>query len=139
MERIEMGRSEQLRIVVYSFGFKYGFPVDVNMSWDVRFLPNPYWVPELRPKTGKVKEVAEYVLQSGAGLSFFLHLEPLLRFIVEQNLAVGKQTVRLAIGCTGGRHRSVAVTEKIAAFLAQFPVELTVFHRDIERDGKLDD
>ncbi len=139
MERIEMGRSEQLRIVVYSFGFKYGFPVDVNMSWDVRFLPNPYWVPELRPKTGKVKEVAEYVLQSGAGLSFFLHLEPLLRFIVEQNLAVGKQTVRIAIGCTGGRHRSVAVTEKIAAFLAQFPVELTVFHRDIERDGKLDD
>jgi UPF0042 nucleotide-binding protein len=134
-----MGRSKQLRIVLYSFGFKYGFPVDVNMVWDVRFLPNPYWVSELRPKTGKVEEVAEYVLQSSAGISFFLHLEPLLRYIVEQNTTVGKQTVRIAIGCTGGRHRSVAVTEKIAAFLAQFSVDLTVFHRDIERDGVLED
>jgi UPF0042 nucleotide-binding protein len=134
-----MGRSKQVRIVLYSFGFKYGFPVDVNMVWDVRFLPNPYWVPELRSKTGKVKEVAEYVLQSSAGISFFLHLEPLLRCIVEQNNIVGKQTVRIAIGCTGGRHRSVAVTEKIATFLAQFSVKLTVFHRDIERDGLLED
>lgn len=134
-----MGRSKQLRIVLFSFGFKYGFPVDVNMVWDVRFLPNPYWVPEMRARTGKIKEVAEYVLQSEAGLSFFLHLEPLLQFIVEQNYAAGKKSVRIAIGCTGGRHRSVAVTEKIAAFLQQFPVELTVFHRDIERDGTVGD
>ena len=133
-----MGRSEQLRIVLFSFGFKYGFPVDVNMVWDVRFLPNPYWVPEMRAKTGKIKEVAEYVLHSDAGLSFFVHLEPLLQFIVEQNETVGKKTVRIAIGCTGGRHRSVAVTENIAAFLRKFPVKLTVFHRDIERDGSVD-
>ena len=134
-----MGRSEQLRIVLYSFGFKYGTPVDVNLVWDVRFLPNPYWVENLRPKTGKVKEVAEYVLQSDEGNSFFLHLEPLLQFLVEQNLAAGKKTVRIAIGCTGGRHRSVAVTEKIAGFLSKFPVELSVFHKDIERDGKEND
>ncbi len=131
-----MARSEQLNIVLYSFGFKYGFPVDVNMVLDVRFLPNPYWVPELQPLTGKVKEVAEYVLQSDAGRSFFLHLEPLLQCILEQNNTVGKKTVRIAIGCTGGRHRSVAVTEKIAAFLAKYSAELTVFHRDIERDGR---
>lgn len=130
-----MGRSEQLRVVLYSFGFKYGVPVDVNMVWDVRFLPNPYWVRELRARTGKVREVAQYVLQSDAGMSFFIHLEPLLRFLVEQNSNAGKKTIRIAVGCTGGRHRSVAVTEKISSFLSECPVELTVFHRDIERDG----
>lgn len=134
-----MVRSEQLRIILYSFGFKYGTPVDVNLVWDIRFLPNPYWVLELRPKTGQVREVADYVLQSTEALSFFLHLEPLLQFLVEQNSATGKKTVRIAIGCTGGRHRSVAVIEKIATFLSKFPVELTVFHRDIERDGRMVD
>lgn len=134
-----MDRSEKLRIVLYSFGFKYGTPVDVNLVWDVRFLPNPYWVEGLRPKTGKAKEVADYVLQSAEAKSFFLHLEPLLQFLIEQNNTAGKKTVRIAIGCTGGRHRSVAVTERISAFLLQFPVELSVFHRDIERDGEVVD
>ena len=130
-----MAAAEKVRIVLYSFGYKYGFPVGSNLVWDVRFLPNPYWVDELRPKTGKVADVAEYVLQSEAGKTFFHHLEPLLRFLVEQHRSVGRKTIRIAIGCTGGRHRSVAVTEKIAVFLASLPVELTVFHRDIERDG----
>ena len=134
-----MERSEQLRIVLFSFGFKYGTPIEVNTVWDVRFLPNPYWVEDLRPKTGKVKEVAEYVLQSAEGQSFLFHLEPLLKFLVEQNIAAGKNTIRIAIGCTGGRHRSVAVAEEIAAFLSKFPVKLSVFHRDIERDGKVVD
>ena len=134
-----MSRSEQLRIVLYSFGFKYGTPVDVNMVWDVRFLPNPHWVEGLRSKTGKVKEVADYVLLSDEGTAYFLHLEPLLRFLVEQNSTAGKKTVRIGIGCTGGRHRSVAVTEKVAAFFLKLPVELSVFHRDIERDGEVVD
>jgi len=134
-----MGRSEQLRIVLYSFGFKYGTPVDVDMIWDVRFLPNPYWVEELRSKTGKVRVVADYVLQSEEGKTFFRHLQPLLQFIVEQNSVTGKKTVRIAIGCTGGRHRSVAVSEKIAIFLSKLPVELVMFHRDIERDGIMKD
>lgn len=133
-----MGRAEQLKIVLYSFGFKYGTPVDANMVWDVRFLPNPYWVPELRPKTGKVPVVADYVLESNEGVSFFHYLEPLLQFLVEQNNAAGKKTIRIAIGCTGGRHRSVAVTESIAIFLTKFPLDLTVFHRDIERDSQKD-
>ena len=130
-----MSRPKQLRIVLYSFGFKYGTPMDINMIWDVRFLPNPHWVDELRPKTGKVREVADYVLQSSEAQSFINHLEPLLKFLVEQNCAVGKKTVRIAVGCTGGRHRSVAVTEKIASFLSVFPVQLIVFHRDIEKDS----
>lgn len=132
-----MGRSKPLRVVLYSFGFKYGVPIDVNMLWDVRFLPNPYWDASLRPKTGKVKEVADYVMQSSEGKSFLLHFEPLLQFLIEQNSATGKQSLRIAIGCTGGRHRSVAVSERFAAFLAKYPIELTVFHRDIERDGKI--
>lgn len=134
-----MGDAEQLRVVLYSFGFKYGDPVDVNLVWDVRFLPNPYWVVELRPKTGRVKEVADYVLQSAEAQTFFRLLLPLLAFLVEQNSAAGKKTIRIAIGCTGGRHRSVAVTEKIAVFLANLPVQLTVFHRDIARDGDIND
>jgi len=122
-------------VVVYSFGFKYGAPTGVNMVLDVRFLPNPYWVEPLRAKTGRVDEVAEYVLSSTVGRSFWAHLEPLLDFLVEQNAATGKKTVRIAVGCTGGRHRSVAVTEKIASSLANLPVDLVIFHRDIDRDG----
>jgi UPF0042 nucleotide-binding protein len=134
-----LGDAEQLRVVLYSFGFKYGNPVDVNLVWDVRFLANPYWVLALRPKTGQVKEVADYVLQSAEAQTFLRHLDPLLQFLVEQNSAAGKKTLRIAIGCTGGRHRSVAVTEKIAVFLAKLPVQLTVFHRDIVRDGDITD
>lgn len=129
-----MDGERQLRVVLFSFGFKYGIPIGINQLWDVRFLPNPYWVPELRPRTGKAPDVAAYVLESAAGRAFIEHLQPLLVFLVNQNLAADKKTLRIAIGCTGGRHRSVAVTEKIAALLADQPVELTVFHRDINRD-----
>ena len=102
MENIQMNDSEQLTIVLNSFGFKYGYPVEANMVLDVRFLPNPYWVAELQPKTGKIKEVADYVLKSSAGRSFMGHLEPLLQCIVEQNIIAGKKNLRIAIGCTGG-------------------------------------
>lgn len=132
-----MDRGRQLRVVLFSFGFKYGPPVDINYLWDVRILPNPYWVPELRPGTGKEADVADYVLASEAGRMFWQHLAPLLDFLVDRNLAAEKKTLRIAVGCTGGRHRSVAVTEKIAAHLAAQPVELTVFHRDIDRDGRV--
>jgi UPF0042 nucleotide-binding protein len=131
-----MGTSEKLRVILFSFGFKYGTPVDVNMIWDVRFLPNPYWVEELRPKTGREEEVADYVLMSREGKTFFHHLVPLLRFLVEQNDLAGKQAIRIGIGCTGGRHRSVAVTERLAVFLSELDVNLTVSHRDIERDAR---
>ena len=129
-----MDTTRQLRVILFSFGFKYGTPVDINQLWDVRFLPNPYWVAELRPKNGKAPDVAEYVLASSAGQTFWQHLQPLLLFLVKEHLAADKKNLRIAIGCTGGRHRSVAVVEKIAALLAEQPVQLTVFHRDIERD-----
>jgi RNase adapter protein RapZ len=133
LEETGMDGGRQLRVVLFSFGFKYGIPIEINQLWDVRFLPNPYWVPELRPGTGQAPEVAAYVLESAAGRAFFEHLQPLLVFLVNQNLAVDKKSLRIAIGCTGGRHRSVAVTEKIAALLAGLPVELTVFHRDLDK------
>jgi UPF0042 nucleotide-binding protein len=129
-----MDTTRQLRVILFSFGFKYGMPIDINQLWDVRFLPNPYWVPELRGKNGKEPDVAEYVLASQAGRNFWQHLQPLLLFLVKENLAADKHTLRIAIGCTGGRHRSVAVIEKIAALLSEQPIQLTVFHRDIARD-----
>jgi RNase adapter protein RapZ len=129
-----MDSTSQLRVILFSFGFKYGIPVDINQLFDVRFLPNPYWIPELRPKNGKEPDVADYVLTSEAGLAFWQHLQPLLLFLVKCHAASDKKTLRIAIGCTGGRHRSVAVTEKIAALLHTQPLQLTVFHRDITRD-----
>ena len=129
-----MDSTKQLTVILYSFGYKYGPPVDVNQLWDVRFLPNPYWVPELRPKDGKSPDVAEYVVASAAGQTFLYLFTPLLQFLIKENLAADKKTMRIAIGCTGGRHRSVAVTEKVAAILKGLPVQLTVFHRDIARD-----
>jgi RNase adapter protein RapZ len=129
-----MDTTKQLRVILFSFGFKYGTPVDINQLWDVRFLPNPYWVAGLRPKNGKAPDVADYVLASQAGQTFLQHLQPLLLFLVQEYLAADKKSLRIAIGCTGGRHRSVAVTEKIAELLAGQPVQLTIFHRDIEKD-----
>lgn len=129
-----MAGPDRLKVVLYSFGYKYGTPVDVNLVVDVRFLPNPYWVEELRPKTGQVAEVADHVLQSSEGVLFLETLEPLLHFLSSQYRAGDGKTLRIAIGCTGGRHRSVAVTEKIGAWFRARTEELTVFHRDIDRD-----
>lgn len=130
-----MEESEQFRVVLFSFGFKYGTPVDVNLVFDVRLLPNPYWVEELRPKTGLDKNVADYVLQSEPGKEFFSHLEPMLKFILLQSRTAGKKVIRIGVGCTGGRHRSVAVTNELGVILGKMDILLSVFHRDIAKDG----
>jgi RNase adapter protein RapZ len=130
-----MNSVPRLRLVLFSFGFKYGAPVDINQLWDVRFLPNPYWVEELRPQTGLTPEVGAYVLESATGSRFLSLFLPLVQCVVVESLAAGKKSLRFAIGCTGGRHRSVAVVERLAAALSLPEVELSVFHRDIERDG----
>jgi RNase adapter protein RapZ len=132
-----MSTGEELHIVLFSFGFKYGTPVNVNYLMDMRFLPNPYWVEELRNKTGKDSGVADYVLQSDEGTATLTQLHTFLDFVVGQNRAAAKKTIRIGIGCTGGRHRSVAVTEEIAAYLRAQLIGLTVFHRDIDKDGLL--
>ncbi len=124
-----------LHLVIFSFGYKYGFPSDANMLLDVRFLPNPYWVDELRPKTGLIKEVSDYILKSDAGLSLLSHLELQIKFFIEQNTITEKEILQVAIGCTGGRHRSVAVVERLAAILKKDDIEFGVYHRDIDRDA----
>ncbi len=126
--------SQRLRLVVYSFGFKYGVPIDATMIWDVRFLPNPFWQEALRPLSGLDRDVADYVLTGEAGKTFLELLTPLLLFLVEASDRSGRSHLRLAIGCTGGRHRSVAVVEALRRILDDHGVAVTVFHRDRERE-----
>jgi len=134
MVEMKMESKERLQVVLFSFGFKYGVPADVNMLLDVRFLPNPYWVEELRTDTGLVAEVAAYVLESDEGKDFVALLKPMTAFLVEQNRMAGKKTLRIAVGCTGGRHRSVALIEALVDSVEKLSVDLTFFHRDIKRD-----
>lgn len=130
-----MGVPKNMKIVVFSFGFKYGSPVDINYIIDVRFLPNPFWVEDLKHKTGQEKDVADYVLLSKEGLEFTDRLLQFIDFLVSRNMDAGKSILRIGIGCTGGRHRSVAVAESIAALLREEPVSLSLYHRDIQKDG----
>ena len=117
-----------------SFGFKHGPPRDADLVFDVRFLPNPHYVPELRPKTGLEAEVVNYVAREGKLTEFYTLLEPLLDFLVPQYEEEGKAHLSVAIGCTGGRHRSVAITEHIAQrFRGREDVSVEVEHRDVGR------
>jgi UPF0042 nucleotide-binding protein len=123
-----------LRATVLSFGFKYGLPLDADLVADVRFLPNPHWIPELRPHTGQDPDVRDYVLsQEGAG-QFLDVYEELLRLVGAGYQREGKRYLTLAIGCTGGRHRSVAMAEEIAKRLVGDGVQATVAHRDLGRE-----
>jgi UPF0042 nucleotide-binding protein len=121
-----------MKISLFSFGFKHGRP-DADTVLDVRFLPNPYWVPELKEHTGLEQPVAAYVLGSAVGQAFVKQLEPFLVVLVQSHRQAGRKDFTCAIGCTGGRHRSVAVTEHLRQMLAEGGDELTVFHRDIDR------
>jgi len=124
-----------LRLNVMSFGFKYGLPVDANFVADARFIPNPHWVPQLRPHTGLDQDVSDYVLDA-EGVSNFveryvLALEPVLDGYRREN----KHYATLAVGCTGGKHRSVAVAVELSRRLAQYPrVTVTTTHRDLGRE-----
>ncbi len=123
-----------LRATVLSFGYKYGLPVDADLVVDVRFLPNPHWIPELREMTGRDPEVRDYVLsQAGAG-EFLDLLHTLLQLVGAGYQREGKRYLTLAVGCTGGKHRSVAMAEQLAARLEQDEVHAEVVHRDLGRE-----
>ena len=125
-----------LGVTLFSFGFKHGVPVDATFLFDVRFLPNPYWEEHLRHQSGREKEISEFVVGSEPGTRFRSLFEPLLVFVAEQLQEGGKKTARIGIGCTGGRHRSVAVVEALAETLRKNPLlNVDVFHRDIERSA----
>ncbi|WP_136089299.1 RNase adapter RapZ [Auritidibacter ignavus] len=124
-----------LRINVLSFGFKYGVPQDANFLADVRFIPNPHWVPELRPLTGLDEPVSEFVLAK-PGVDIFLdHYVQALHPVMEGYRAENKHYATLAIGCTGGKHRSVAIAEELGRRLRQQPgLKVTISHRDRGRE-----
>jgi UPF0042 nucleotide-binding protein len=124
----------RLKVTVISFGFKYGIPVDADFVADMRFLPNPHWVPELRPRTGCDRDVADYV-QSRPGAQEFLDAYiPLLEGVAGGYLAEGKRFMTVALGCTGGKHRSVAMTEEVARRLGERGHHVRATHRDLGRE-----
>lgn len=124
--------SMALRLV--SFGFKYGIPVHADLVFDLRFLPNPHFVEELRPKTGMDPEVSAYVMEAPETRELLRHLRPLLDYALPQYASEGKAYLTVALGCTGGRHRSVAMAENLGRELGDSH-EVTVSHRDVRRVG----
>lgn len=122
-----------MQILVMSFGFKHGVPIDVDNVLDVRFLPNPYWVEEMRPLTGLDEPVRRYVLGQPEAKEFLERADYLLKFLVPAYVKEGKSYLTIAIGCTGGRHRSVVLVEEIADRLRKMGYNPSTIHRDVER------
>ena len=125
------GDHDQLRVTVLSFGFKNGIPVDADLVMDVRFLPNPHWIPELRPLTGLSSEVSDFVLAQDGAAEFLTQLDGLFAVVAEGYVREGKRFATVAIGCTGGKHRSTAMAEEFARRLRAAGVPTKVLHRDI--------
>ena len=131
-KNFEARDTKTFHIEVMSFGFKYGLPIDADIVMDVRFLPNPYYVPELRNKTGKDDAVYEYVMKSEKTEEFYQKFVSLLKYVIPGYIAEGKSNVTIAIGCTGGQHRSVALAERIGNELSkEYPVHMS--HRDMNK------
>ncbi len=128
------GGEKALRATVVSFGYKYGLPVDADLVLDCRFLPNPHWVPELRPRTGQDDEVRDYVLGQRGAVDLLDAYASLVTQIAPGFLREGKHFVTLAVGCTGGKHRSVAMSEALSARLADSDISSLVVHRDLGRE-----
>lgn len=125
----------RLRLAVLSFGFKYGIPLDADVVLDLRFLVNPYWQPELRPFTGRDERVRDYVLGQAGVDNYLDAVTQMFNVAIDGYLSEGRRYVTVAIGCTGGKHRSVAVTEELVKRLEGRPgVALTTFHRDLGRE-----
>lgn len=124
-----------ISVTVESFGFKYGLPMDADMVVDVRFLPNPHWVDELRPHTGQHPSVSHYVLSQPGADEFLDTYHRLLNLVIDGYRREGKRYMTIAVGCTGGKHRSVAITEALAASLApDDDLSVRVLHRDLGRE-----
>jgi RNase adapter protein RapZ len=123
-----------LRVTVVSFGFKYGVPVDADLLADMRFLPNPFWVAELRDFTGQHADVVEYVTGRADAQTFLERYIPVIETVGEGYQREGKRFMTVAIGCTGGKHRSVAMAEEIASRLRALGMDATATHRDLGRE-----
>ena len=120
-------------VAVVSFGFKFGIPADVDLVFDVRFLPNPYYDLSLRPLTGNDRPIQEFVMKHEESRVFLEKLEDMLKFLIPNYIREGKYNLVIGIGCTGGKHRSVTITNALAEKLKQLPYPVKVEHRDITR------
>jgi len=134
-ERFAAENAAGLHLTVMSFGFKYGLPTDVDMVADARFLPNPFWIPDLRPHTGLDPEVSEYVLGQEGAREFIDSYAAAIRPVLAGYQRENKRHGTIAIGCTGGKHRSVAMARELARLLQEFPgVAVSLKHRDLGRE-----
>ena len=133
---VEDKNYESLFVTIMSFGFKYGIPADADLVFDVRFLPNPYYVEELRPKTGNDREIQQFVMRHPQAHVFLNKLEDMIRFLIPNYISEGKNRLVIAIGCTGGKHRSVTLANELYQRLSQDEgYGLKIEHRDIEKDA----
>ncbi|HHW68498.1 RNase adapter RapZ [Defluviitalea raffinosedens] len=128
---------ESLMITVLSFGFKYGIPNDSDLVFDVRFIPNPYYIPEMKHKTGNDKEVQEYVMHWEESQTFLSKMEDLVEFLIPNYIKEGKNQLVISIGCTGGKHRSVTLANALYEVLKKKGHRTIINHRDIDKDKKL--
>jgi len=130
---MEVSPVKKMTISLLSFGYKYGIPLDADLVMDVRFLPNPNYVPSLRSKTGQDAAVKRYVRRQVAYHEFFVRFSKLVDFLLPNYISEGKSYLTLAVGCTGGRHRSVCVAESMAQYLHNRKFAVQIYHRDIDR------
>lgn len=131
---VEEKNFKNFMVMILSFGFKYGIPSDSDLVFDVRFLPNPFYIAELKTKTGMDSDVNDYVMKSEAAVQFLDKLEDMLTFLIPHYISEGKNQLVVSIGCTGGKHRSVTLTNKVAQRVAGLGYGIKTEHRDIEKD-----
>ena len=127
------GKSQELMVTVVSFGFRSGLPPEADLVFDVRFLPNPHYEPDLRDRTGNESDVRDFVLSNPAAAEFLERLQGLLTFLLPQYAAERKSYLTIAVGCTGGRHRSVAVAHHLAVLVRSLNFNVRLRHRDIDQ------
>ena len=138
IDKIFLGKEEyeSFFVTILSFGFKYGIPEDSDLVFDVRFLPNPYYIPDLKPQTGNDCPVYDYVMSSPQAVTFEKQLFEMVEFLIPNYILEGKNQLVISIGCTGGKHRSVTIVNALAKHMKQLPYSIKVEHRDIEKDRK---
>jgi RNase adapter protein RapZ len=127
---LQTGR-KAMTVVLISFGFKFGAPQNVDLLFDVRFLPNPNFVPELKPLRGTDRQVSDYVLRNTTTRAYVKKIQGLIDFLIPQYIREGRSYLAIGVGCTGGNHRSPAIAEKLLSHLRRHPVDLSVVHRDL--------
>jgi len=127
---LQTGR-KAMTVVLISFGFKFGAPQNIDLLFDARFLPNPNFVPELKPLRGTDKQVADYVLKNATTRAYVKKIQEFIDFLIPHYIKEGRSYLTIGIGCTGGNHRSPAIAEKLQSHLKRHPIDLSVVHRDL--------